>query len=75
MRNGRQLFNATTGPIFVNANSVDDYKLGVSKDFSGWVVGAAVVGTSKRDFSRTAESNLTSPAGDTRAVVSLSKTF
>ena len=74
VRNGRQLFSAA-GPIFVNANNVSDYKLGVSKDLSGWVVGAAIVGTSRRDFFRTAESNFTSPAGDTRAVVSLSKTF
>ena len=75
VRNGRQLFNATTGPIFVDANNVSDYKLGVSKDLSGWVVGAALVGTSRRDFFRTAESNFTSAAGGTRAVVSLSKTF
>ena len=70
VRNGPALFAA--GQIFSNSNSVDDYKLGVSKDLSGWVVGAAVVGTSKRDFFRTANG---SSAGGTRAVVSLSKTF
>ncbi len=75
VRNGRALFNATGGPIFTDAGSVDDYKLGVSKDFSGWVVGAAVVGTSKKDFFRTAESGFTEAGGKTSAVVSLSKSF
>jgi len=36
---------------------------------------AAVVGTNRKDMFRTAESGLTYPAGGTRAVVSLSKTF
>ena len=75
VRNGRLLFNNTTGPIFTDANRVSDYKLGVSKDLSGWVVGAALVGTSRRDFFRTAESGFTSGAGGTRVVASLSKTF
>jgi uncharacterized protein (TIGR02001 family) len=75
VRNGRALVNTTSGPIFTDANSVDDYKLGVSKDLSGWVVGAALVGTSRKDFFRTAESNFTRPAGKTSAVVSLSKSF
>jgi hypothetical protein len=73
LRNGHALYAA--GQIFENAKTVDDYKLGVSKDLSGWVVGAAVVGTNRKDMFRTAESGLTSAAGGTRAVVSLSKTF
>ncbi len=75
VRNGRALYDPVAGPIFTNARIVDDYKLGVSKDLSGWVVGAALVGTSRKDFFRTAESGFTEAAGKTRAVVSLSKSF
>ena len=75
VRNGRALYDPTNGPIFTDARSVDDYRLGVTKDLAGWIVGAAVVGTSKKDFFRTAESGFTEAAGRTRAVVSLSKSF
>jgi uncharacterized protein (TIGR02001 family) len=53
---------------------VDDYKLGVTKDLSGWVVGAAVVGTGKKDYFTTGVS-FPEGAGKTSAVLSLSKTF
>jgi len=42
--------NATDPLIGLSKKSVDDYKLGVTKDLSGWVVGAAVVGTSKKAY-------------------------
>ena len=73
VRNGRALFAA--GQIFSDSNSVNDYKLGVSKDLSGWLVSAALIGTSKNDYFRTARSGFTEGAGRTRAVVSVSKTF
>ena len=56
-------------------DSVWDYKLGATYDVngSGWIVGAAVIGTSeKRLF---LESDLSDGAGKTSVVVSLTKTF
>lgn len=54
------------------ASSVTDYKLGISRDISGWVLGAAYVTTSKKDYFLTGDLK---PAGDPRLLVSLSKTF
>lgn len=59
----------------LNANHAADYKIGVTKDLSGWIVGAALVGTSKKDLFTTAESGGVRGAGKTALVVSLSKTF
>ena len=55
------------------AKNVGDYKVGVTKDFSGWVVGASVVGTSKMEYFGTATSF--EGAGKTRFLASVSKTF
>jgi uncharacterized protein (TIGR02001 family) len=53
---------------------VDDYKLGVTKDLSGWVIGAAIVGTSKKEYFTTGVS-FPEDGGKTSAVVSVSKSF
>ena len=56
-------------------DQVWDYKLGVTYDIaaSGWIAGAAVVGTSEKNLFT--ESNLVDGAGKTSVVVSISKTF
>jgi uncharacterized protein (TIGR02001 family) len=55
-------------------NSVDDYKLGVTKDLSGWTVGASLIGTGRKDYFTTGAS-APEAAGKTSLVVSLGKTF
>ncbi len=70
---GEQAF--ALGYVFANEDTISDYKIGVTKDFSGWLFGAAVVGTSEKDFFRTAESAFLEAGGKTKAVISLSKTF
>lgn len=54
------------------ADNVSDYRIGATKDLSGWVVGASLVGTSKKDFALT---NANKDAGKTGLVLSLSKAF
>ena len=56
-------------------DSYFDYKLGVNYDIagSGWVVGAAVIGTSEKNLFTVGD--LSEGGGKTRGVVSLSKTF
>jgi uncharacterized protein (TIGR02001 family) len=56
-------------------DEVWDYKLGVTYDIggSGWIAGAAVVGTSEKKLFL--ESDLSDGAGKTSVVVSLTKTF
>jgi len=49
-----------------------DYKLGVTKDISGWVLGASIIATSKKEFFATGSGE---DAGKTSLVVSVSKTF
>lgn len=64
-------------------DSVSDYKIGVTKDFSGWVGGLSLVGTSEKDFAYTGNSSLNHAlyggelkgAGKTSVVLSLSKSF
>ncbi|UUX96310.1 TorF family putative porin [Aquabacterium sp. J223] len=56
-------------------DTVGDYKLGVTKDLSGWVVGASVIGTTEKNLFTTARSGFTEGAGKAKAVLSLSKTF
>ena len=73
IKNGKQAF--ALGYTFANEDAVSDYKVGVTKDLSGWLLGAAIVGTSEKGLFRTAESGLTEAAGKTRAVLSVSKTF
>jgi uncharacterized protein (TIGR02001 family) len=56
-------------------DTVYDYKLGVTYDIagSGWIAGAAVVGTSEKNLFL--KSDLSEGAGKTGVVVSISKTF
>jgi uncharacterized protein (TIGR02001 family) len=49
-----------------------DYKVGITKDLSGWILGAAVQSTSEENFFLTTDGK---DGGKTRGVVSLSKTF
>ncbi len=55
------------------SHSVVDYKVGGTKDFSGWVVGLGVVGTSKKNYFGTATS--LEAGGKVRPLASVSKTF
>jgi uncharacterized protein (TIGR02001 family) len=55
-------------------NAVWDYKVGVTYDWTGWVVGLAVVGTSDKKFYLTAQ-NPPQGAGKTSALVYVTKSF
>jgi uncharacterized protein (TIGR02001 family) len=57
--------------------NVTDYKIGVSKDFSGWVLGLAYVGTNDKDFFTTGVMTgmPARSAGDAKAMLSVTKTF
>lgn len=52
-----------------------DYRVGVTYDLSGWLLGAAVVGNSEKEFAFTGNSGLSEAAGKTGVVVSVSKSF
>jgi uncharacterized protein (TIGR02001 family) len=56
-------------------STVTDYKIGVSKDFSGWVLALAYLGTDKKDFATTGIVTGERPAGDAKAMLSVTKTF
>jgi uncharacterized protein (TIGR02001 family) len=57
-------------------NSVTDYKVGLTKDISGWVVGLSYLTTSKKNYFVTGAMNgVTKNAGDARALFSVAKTF
>jgi uncharacterized protein (TIGR02001 family) len=66
--------NATDPAIGLKDKSVDDYKVGVTKDMNGWVASAAWFGTSKDSYFTT---GISAPeaAGRGAVVVGLSKTF
>ena len=66
--------NATDPVINLAKKSVDDYKIGVTKDLSGWVASASLVGTSRKDYFTTGVS-APEAGGKSRLVVGLSKTF
>jgi uncharacterized protein (TIGR02001 family) len=55
-------------------NNVSDYKLGVTKDLSGWAASASIIGTSKKDYFTTGVS-FPEAAGKTSVVLGLAKTF
>lgn len=57
------------------ASTVTDYKIGVSKDFSGWVLGLAYLGTDEKSFALTGSMTGARSAGDGKALLSLTKTF
>lgn len=57
-------------------NSVTDYKVGVTKDISGWVLGLSYLTTSKKGYFTTGLiGGVSQSAGDARALISLAKTF
>jgi uncharacterized protein (TIGR02001 family) len=74
---GLQYIKNNTQFVDVDGNtlshSVVDYKVGATKDLSGWVVAAGVVGTSKKKYFGTATS--LEAGGKVRPLVSVSKTF
>jgi len=55
------------------SNNVTDYRLGVTKDLSGWSVGATLIATSKKDLFNTGIS--ADDGGKTNIVLSASKSF
>ncbi len=55
------------------SKNVGDYKVGVTKDLAGWIVGLAVVGTTKKAYFGTATSF--EAGGKVRPLASVSKTF
>ena len=56
--------------------SYTDYKVGLAYDLSGWILGAAVVGTdAKKDWYYATGSKGTKSTGETTVVLSVSKTF
>jgi uncharacterized protein (TIGR02001 family) len=63
------------------SDTVTDYKVGLTKDVSGWVFGGSYITTSKKDFFLTGATGVgnswagAKPAGDARLLVSLAKTF
>jgi uncharacterized protein (TIGR02001 family) len=61
-------------PTPLIAKSASDYRLGITKDLSGWSAGATLVATSKKDFAVTGN-DPTKGAGKTSLVLSVSKTF
>jgi uncharacterized protein (TIGR02001 family) len=70
VKNNTQFVDVTGNTL---SHSVVDYKVGATKDFSGWVVGLAVVGTSKKNYFGTATS--LEAGGKVRPLASVSKTF
>lgn len=56
-------------------DNVGDFKLGVTKDISGWVLGASVIGTTEKNLFTTAKSDFTEGGGKTKLVVSVTKSF
>lgn len=73
IKNGEIAFQQ--GLLFENTDNVSDWKIGVTYDLSGWLLGASVIGTTEKDLLRTAESGFTEASGKTSVVVSVSKTF
>lgn len=73
IKNGETAFRQ--GLVFENTDTIGDWKVGVTYDLSGWILGAAVVGTTEKGFFRTAESGFTKDSGKTSLVVNVSKSF
>lgn len=57
------------------ADNVTDWKVGATKDLSGWLLGLAVVGTSEKNLFTTGDSGFIKGAGKTGVVASVTKTF
>jgi uncharacterized protein (TIGR02001 family) len=73
VKNGKTAF--AQGLVFANEDAISDYKIGVTQDLSGWMLGAAWIGTSEKGFFRTAESGFTEAAGKGRLVLSVTRSF
>jgi uncharacterized protein (TIGR02001 family) len=58
----------------LSKNDVSDYRIGGTKDLSGWVFGASIVGTSKKEFFTTG-ATFPEGAGKTSLVVNVTKAF
>lgn len=56
-------------------DAVSDFKVGVTYDLSGWGLGAALVGTSKKNLFTTGVSGFNEGGGKTGVVLSVSKSF
>jgi uncharacterized protein (TIGR02001 family) len=56
-------------------NSTVDWKVGVTQDLSGWIVGLSVLGTTHSSFFTTADSDFSRGAGKTKPMISVSKSF
>jgi uncharacterized protein (TIGR02001 family) len=61
-------------PSGITSDNID-YRVGVTYDVEGWIVGASVIANSEKAFAYTGGSGFTKPAGKTAAVVSLTKSF
>ena len=70
IKNHGQFTDVNGNPLSKN---VGDYKVGVTKDLSGWIVSLAVVGTTKKAYFGTATSF--EAGGKVRPLASVSKTF
>jgi uncharacterized protein (TIGR02001 family) len=73
IKNGEIAFQQ--GLVFADTDNVSDWKLGVTYDLSGWILGASVIGTTEKGLFRTAESGFTKDSGKTSLVVNVSKSF
>ena len=70
IKNHSQFVDVEGNPL---AKNVTDWKIGATKDLSGFIVGLSVVGTSHRKYFGTATSF--EAGGNTRVLASVSKTF
>jgi uncharacterized protein (TIGR02001 family) len=73
VKNARTAFQQ--GLVFADEDKLADYKVGITYDLSGWILGAAYIGTSEKGFFRTAESGFTEASGKGRPVLSVTKSF
>lgn len=71
----QKIENGKAAAIALKADNVSDYKVGVTKDLSGWIVGASVIGTSRKNLFTTGVGAPPEDGGKTSLVINLSKTF
>jgi hypothetical protein len=63
------------GIVGEDTDSIADYRVGLTKDAGGWLLGANYVGTNSKNYFKTAESGFTKGAGKGGLVFSVAKTF
>ncbi|MFZ2652631.1 MAG: TorF family putative porin [Burkholderiaceae bacterium] len=66
--------NGKSAPIGLTADNVSDYKIGVTKDLSGWVASASLIGTSRKNLFTTGAS-APEGGGKSSLVLGLGKSF